>query len=333
AVPVTDLGDTGGRGQLRWAITHVCDGGTILVVRRGIITLQIGQLVIPSGKTLSIRAIPPTGDAPGVTIETPRTDEGDGTGRVLFVSEGADLSLQRIALAYGDATDEGLDPEDQAGGGVYVDHASLTLVFGVVSGNVGSFGGGIYNDHGSVVVTSGVVDGNDARIEGGGIYNLGGSMTLTDVRVERNNVVSWEYEGAGSGIANAGTLTLNGFTSVAENSDVVFGTGITNGGTVVMNDDSSVTGNVASFGGGIDNGGSLILNDRSAIAGNWANQGGGGVYNGGTVVLNDHSSITGNGAGFCGGGVGSYRDFGMGTVTVNPPATISRNTPDDIGWC
>ncbi|HEX9122233.1 MAG TPA: hypothetical protein VF984_02570, partial [Actinomycetota bacterium] len=47
AVPVTDLGDTGGRGQLRWAITHVCDGGTILVVRRGIITLQIGQLVIP----------------------------------------------------------------------------------------------------------------------------------------------------------------------------------------------------------------------------------------------------------------------------------------------
>jgi hypothetical protein len=330
-VAVSNLGDSGAKGQLRWAVDHVRDGGTIRIIRQGTITLEIGQLVIPSGKTITIQAMPPTGTLPLVTISTPQTDEGDGTGRVVFVSAGADLTLQRIGLTNGDATDEGVEPLDQAGGGVYVDHATLTLLNGAVSGNTGSFGGGIYNDHGAIAMTRGVIS-NEATIEGGGIHNEGGTVSLTDVRVVGNVTGSAEFEGVGSGISNSdgGTLTLNGSTTVAENSEVVLGTGIINNGTVVLNDDSSIRDNVASFGGGAANDGTLILNDRSTITGNSANQGGGGVYNGGTVVLNDNSSITGNSAGFCGGGVGNYD---AGTVTVNPPATISGNTPDDIGSC
>jgi predicted outer membrane repeat protein len=133
-------------------------------------------------------------------------------------------------------------------------------------------GGGIDVIQGSLALTNSTVRGNAAPRGGGGIYGAttiiagGGrnSLTLDNSTVTRNTATgSVEFDGKkfighGGGILDrAGTVTLNGSSSVSRNEAAGDGGGIYSGkilerqaDSVILNDSSSVTRNTAGGEGG-----------------------------------------------------------------------------------
>lgn len=113
-------------------------------------------------------------------------------------------------------------------------------------------GGGTYNDAGGRVILndSSTVSGNTAGWGGGGIFNAGGRVVLSDSSTVSGNEARW-----GGGIVNQltlSTLTLNGSSSVTENTAWEWGGGIAANGTLTLNDTASVTENMAEgWSGGI----------------------------------------------------------------------------------
>jgi len=138
----------------------------------------------------------------------------------------------------------------------------------------------------------------------GGTVNVGQGTYKENVVLGKSLTVS----GAGQGTTtvNGGQTgsvftinpnvlaTLSGMTIT--NGMAVNGAGINNAGTVNLNGDSSITGNSANIdGGGIENKGVVNLNSGS-ITGNKANQptpSGGGIWNSGTINGNT-GIVTGN---------------------------------------
>ena len=117
-------------------------------------------------------------------------------------------------------------------------------------------GGGIVNDAGTMTLSDAIVSGNP----GGGIYN----------RAEK--------------IGPSPTLTLNGTTSVSDNTNAgVDGGGIINEGPLTLNDTVTVSRNTAAFGGGIWNSATVTFTFRATVSDNTATVAGGGIRNYGTV--------------------------------------------------
>jgi hypothetical protein len=303
-VAVYDSGDSGLRGQLRSAIVEVCDGGTIFLRPGIVIGLEQGELVIPSGKTLTLMN-PSRSQSSDVAIDA------QSASRVMRVEQGAVLTLERLTIQHGLVVTD-------VGGGI-LNQGTLNLVDSAISGS-GAFigGGGISNDGTVKLYANSSITGNSAT-RGGGISNAG-SVTLND-----NSSITGNSARGGGGIFNtsSGSVTLNHNSSITGNGAGSGDGGIFNMGSVTLNDDSSITGNSGGLGvGGISNssGGSVTLNDSSSIADNAGGFLGGGIVNGGSVTLNDNSSITGNSADL-GGGI-----YNSGSVTLNDVSTITGNT-------
>jgi fibronectin-binding autotransporter adhesin len=319
-------------GQIRTAISEVCNGGTIIVVPGLIITLSQGQLVIPAGKS--------------ITIKGSATIDAAGASRVIWVQTGATLTLKKIVVRGG--SDAGINNEGEvtiqngritANGRAGVRNlGSVTLTKRArVSGNQGT---GVLNDIDFSVFPERVgrltledssrISGNTGllifgSIRGGGIVNWG-LTTVND-----SSVVSGNIAGFGGGVDNiaaavesSGLVVLNGHGSISGNVATVTGRGggVYNefgfGGTamVVLNDSSTVAHNE---GGGLAGRGSMILNDFSTVSNNDF-----GIDNErGEVVLNDSSRISAND----GGGVSV---FGTG-VTLNDQSSVTRNGSGGIG--
>ncbi len=175
--------------------------------------------------------------------------------------------------------------------------------------------------------------GNMAFGAGGGIYN-GGSLTLTATTLYSNT--AWYitgFDGYGGGLANYGTLKMQGGAFLNNGSDN--GGGLYNGtGNVAVINYTSFTGNFSSNGGAIENQGILTVTS-STIANNQAtygwvggvaniydaqaailnttitnnsSNGYGGIYNGGTLTLVG-DQIKGNSAQSNNGG-GIFNDAG-----------------------
>jgi predicted outer membrane repeat protein len=162
-----------------------------------------------------------------------------------------------------------------AGGGISSLGGSLTLTGSTVRDNkaTASFsnGGGIEVIEGPLMLTNSTVSGNTAVTAGGGIEGNvrspargRNSITLDHSTVTRNTstggppVQGFEDPGDGGGIEDyAGTVTLNGSSSVNRNEAAGDGGGIYSGqavdgraDSVILNDSSSVTRNTASGEGG-----------------------------------------------------------------------------------
>jgi hypothetical protein len=333
-VVVYDSGDSGLRGQLRNAIVDVCDGGTVRVRPGFLIRLEQGELVIPSGKTLTIMN-------PSQGVSTAVVIDAHGASRVIVLQAAADLTLSNVIVRGGSGgginnkgslTVVGGNVTGNTGFGILntgdvtlSDDAAVTANQGTgvlngrdfstfpptggnltlednsrISGNVGSFGGGIANDGVVTMNEDSSISGNAASL-GGGIFN--GPDPFFDSVVTLNDSSRISENEAGGIVSTFGSLVrLNGSSTISGNTSQRGGGGISNDdGSVVLNGDSSITRNAAKLGGGIHNfglsGSSVTLNDNSRIAGNIATDGlGGGIYSeqGSSVTLNDASSITGN---------------------------------------
>jgi len=295
-IAVTDAGDAASptSGQLRTAIVELCSGGTILLPAGIIIDLSQGELVVPSGKVLTIRS---------PSHQQQATIDAQGTSRVFWVQVNASLTLRNVIVRGGD------------GAGINND-GSLTVTGGAVRDNAGV---GIVNNASGLVTLGGatLVAANDFS----GVFNLGElSDPLGRLTLEDHATITGNTGTNGGGIFNTwGTITLNDRSSVSGNT-ATFGGGIYAGfGLVTLNDDSSIQDNEASGeGGGIYNPAgspiaSNVLNDRSRITGNV----GGGIGGRGHITLNDDSTIADN----VGTGIANVR----GGVIMNDHSSVTRN--------
>ena len=201
---VTNPGDSGA-GSLRQALIDASDGDIIRFdpsLNGQTITLTSGELSVNKNVTIS-------GPGPGQLSVS-----GNAAGRVFYISLGKTVTISGLTILDGSAP----APYRQ-GGGIYNDHATLTLNNCTITGNSADqgSGGGIYNDAyaGSATLTiiNCTISGNSAW-PGGGIFNDGSgdgsaTVTITNSTLSGNSDNGWNYGGA---IVNIGRLTITNST-------------------------------------------------------------------------------------------------------------------------
>jgi hypothetical protein len=351
---VTDLGDSGIgsdlQGDLRYCITQAnanADPSNQVVFDpslSGTITLTQGPLTI--SKDLEI-------DGPGRGLVTVSGNHQSGVFNI-----GADPGVQTVTmsgLTIADGTGILVGGQLQ-GGGIYNDHAHLTVSNCTVSGNdvgIHGNGGGIYNKLGTLTVNSSTISGN-AGSRGGGIYNYFGTVVVSASTVSANTLgggIYCEYIGEltvdsctiadnqsfewGAGIFSQVPTTITRST-ISGNSGVGFGSyggGIYLGGggsrqTMAAIRDSAIVGNTAVFAGGLYNIGDTVLLDHTIVSGNDATQvGAGGVQNQGSMTITA-CTISDN----IGSGIATTSSLVMTGSTVSGNVAYSLGGALDVGY-
>jgi hypothetical protein len=171
-IAVTSTADNG-PGSLRQAIATASNGDKINIVVNGTITLTSGELLVNKSLTIS---------GPG----SHGSISGNNTSRVFHIIPGTTGTLDSLTITNGAASIELNNFPNNAGGGIYSDHANLTLKNCVVTNNVARFGAGIFSsskDGGSanLTINNSTIINNSARdifgymgAYGGGIFIGGG---------------------------------------------------------------------------------------------------------------------------------------------------------------
>jgi LPXTG-site transpeptidase (sortase) family protein len=271
---------------------------TITFSVSGTITLTSGTLpnIVSGQGTLTING------GGNITIS------GGGSVQVMVVNSGANLTLQNLTIANGNA--------GSGNGGGILNDGTLTVTNSTFSGNSADFdGGGIFNNNGSLTVTNSTFSNNNADY-GGGILN-DGTLTVTNSTFSNNNAYY------GGGILNYnGALTVTNST-FAGNSATYDGGGIYNyAGTLTVTNSTFSNNSATNDGGGIynDDSGTLSVT-KSTFSDNSAGNEGGGILNYGTLTVTN-ATFSGNSANYYGGGIENY-----GTLTVTN-STFSGNSVD-----
>jgi hypothetical protein len=192
-ITVTSTADSG-PGTLRAALASAVDGDTIhfWLTTPATITLTSGELLVNKCVTIA------GPDAGNLVVN------GNHASRVFYIAPATTVTISGLTITNGDA---GVG----SGGGIYNDHATLTVSNCTVSGNSAgnSFsGGGIFNNGSGfpggaiLTVANSTLSGNSAG-GGGGIFNngqQGGGASLHVV----NSTLSGNSATSGGGIDNFG---------------------------------------------------------------------------------------------------------------------------------
>jgi predicted outer membrane repeat protein len=213
-----------------------------------------------------------------------------------------------------------------AGGDLTLNDTSVE--FGVVqSANRENYGGGIYIRHGSVTLNRSHVMNNTAGELGGGIYVHMGILT------SNNTSISFNQASSGGAIASfMGTVALDGYSVLADNTADVDGGAIANGGTLTIqgsrfdNNEASLTGGAITCPGSGSGLGDLNLDDvlfNSNVAGS-----GGALFLGeGCPFYITDSHFTLNQA--TSGSGGAIRNQASGSISA--ASRIDNNSADIKG--
>src|SRR6266511_4130860 len=192
-ITVTSTADSG-MGSLRQALADANDGDTINfdAAVSGTITLTSGELLVNDSITIS----GPDADLLAVN--------GNAASRVFHISSGKTVTISGLTITNGSAS--GGTYPNNSGGGIFNDHAALTVNNCALSGNA------------TLTINNSTLSGNSANQYGGGIYNDGtltGSATLT---INNSTLSGNSAIDVGGGIYNSGTtccsatLTINNST-------------------------------------------------------------------------------------------------------------------------
>ena len=314
----------GGPGSLRQALAIAHDGDTIAFAVAGNIVLTSGELLVD--KSISIAG-------PGIFDVVVN---GNANSRVFHIAPGQNVVITDLTITNGFA---GGNPPDSYGGGIYNDHAVLTLSNCTIMSNAAGFGGGIYNDGfqgtATLLINKATISNNTGTFRAGAIYNDGYSSGYASLTISASTL-SNNSGRAGAAIYNDGedfgTAVLTAGGGMFTNNSAVFGGCIYNnsyvGGASITLDDSVFAGNSADeIGGGIYNYvvsgyGTQTLN-KSSFRSNSAGSGGGAIYNDHAVSFTlKHCAINGNSA-ETGGGI--YND-GAGYLQGASWMTINSST-------
>ena len=154
----------------------------------------------------------------------------------------------------------------------------------------------------------------------------GVSATLSGLTIANGNCIGQSnppHAGMGSGVYNAGALTISNCT-LSNNSKASEGGGVYNAGALTVSGCTLSNNSAALEGGGIYNAASATLTvSNSTLSGDVAaNIGGGGVYNAGTATVSG-CTLSGDSAPH-GGGI-----YNAGSLTILD-SIFSSNKPDNI---
>src|SRR4029077_9673404 len=159
-ITVTNTSNSGA-GSLRQALTNANDGDTIdfSVTTPATITLTSGELLVNKSVTIS---------GPGAGQ---LSVDGNFASTVFHISPGKTVTISGLTITNGYAS-------GSHGGGIYNDHATLTVNNSTLSGNsTASSGGGIANDgscgSATLTINNSTISGNSDDYYGGGVYNDG----------------------------------------------------------------------------------------------------------------------------------------------------------------
>lgn len=208
---IVSSGADSGEGSLRDAVFAMCPGGRVEFSERLVIQLNseitVGRPLIIDGSSVS-------GGSADALVQI----RGDGNHRLLRVLQDGDLSLIRLRLSNGVATD--------VGGGIR-NAGRLSVLetrFDGHSANSGNLGGGaIFNDNeASLSIERSSFDGNSA-IRGSALFNAGEAEILNSTFSGNRGVTN---EGAiqnrGALVANHITVTGNGREDAAPTAGGLF---------------------------------------------------------------------------------------------------------------
>jgi len=299
---VTSIADSG-PGTLRDTLASAADGDTINA------TWIHGTIRLTSGELFVDKSVIITGPGPDKLAL-----DGDLSSRVFHIAPDVVVNLAGLTITHGVAP-----APDGYGGGIYNDHATLTVRKCVVIGNFGDNGAGIYNDafSGSATLTleQSIITDNQAD-SGGGVYNAGfygtASLAATNCTITGNS----SYEGGG--LCNIGVGGDSPLTLV--NSDI--------SGNTAMNGSG---GGIYIFINGSSN--ALLTVVNCTLSRNDAGQEGGGVENlvvGGSATLMFVDSTIKSNLAAVGGGIYNL-DYGTVALTVSN-CIISDNSASLEGY-
>ena len=151
------------------------------------------MITIAPGKRITL-------DLNGHALDRGLKERGEDNGCVLFIREGAVLTLRDSGGAAGKVT----GGYHNNGGGIQ-NHGTLIMESGRVTGNTALHSGGGIANYGMMLLTGGSVTGNTALAEGGGIYNESKAyLTIHGDAVFGNSAPG------SPDIANEGTLSFAG---------------------------------------------------------------------------------------------------------------------------
>jgi hypothetical protein len=278
-ITVTNTNDSGA-GSLRQAIADASVGDTIAFGS----SLNGQTIALTSGELLVNKS---------VTINGPGSDnltvDGNHASRVFHVSAAVTVTISGLTIANG-ASDNG--------GGIFNEHADLTLSNCTVSGNSASIsGGGVYS-HGGVrsatlTLNNSTVSGNSASSVGGGIDNHLATLTANNSTISGNSA-SFGGGIESSGLLGSATLTFNNST-ISGNSATGDVGGIDSRLTTLTLNNSTISDNSGPYVGGIynDSGPVTIANTilKTGISG-------GNIINFGNFTSNGYNLSDDDGSGF-----------------------------------
>ncbi|MFL6538430.1 MAG: hypothetical protein ACJ8JD_09665, partial [Chthoniobacterales bacterium] len=244
--------------------------------------------------------------------------------RILQINDAAEVSCNDLTIAGGKLT---ASLPANAGGSIFLGHATLSLTRCSLVDNLGGLGGAIYSDGGSLTVSGGAFQRNvaDAGPDGlrpamgGAIANIGGALVIDDTVLTANR-----SDSAAGAIYTSGTARLTSST-LSQNIASGLGGAIANDGELTLIS-SEVNGNSSvGVGGGIHSTDALTL-QRCTINGNGSNSSGGGINNFGMVTV-DNCSFISNNAGSRGGAISSFQnDPAVPAVATERNSTFSNNS-------
>ena len=274
--------------------------------------------------------------------------DADGMDRVFHVFSNGNLTLQGVTALGGDASENSLD--NRAGGGIWNNGGTLTLIQSTVTNNTTpSTGGGIANtSNGRLTLTESTISHNvmqSSTFGGGGVF-LGPLTDDASVTIDGGSIKGNTTSGSGGGIyaasmSDASEISISG-VEIADNITAGQGGGIflgeISGTSRVTISSTDIIGNSANDHaggiriGGVGYGSSVTVAD-SVISSNVISSGkdAGGVlvnsvYGTVTLIRNTISANSANG----GGGIVTYGPFDVGHLLL-AGNTISNNSASGSG--
>ncbi len=281
AITVTNSADSG-PGTLRQALTDLCAGGVI-------------TFALPLPDTIALHSTLTI--AQSMTINGPDegvlTISGEGQQRVLIVTGGLVVNLDRLTVANGALWGEG--------GGIFSQNSQLNLTNMVFDNNQATFGGGLSNSGGAVTIANSLFRHNQTGdADGGALDTYGGSVTLINTTFDQNHA---GRRGGAISAANNAVLSIRRSVFTQNSTESEGGGAISAYGGSVTIDRTQFQSNIAGGdGGGILAVGGSYMITGSTIAGNMGYRGGAIMLFPGSLTL-QNSTISGNTADLLGSGL------------------------------
>jgi predicted outer membrane repeat protein len=246
-------------------------------------------------------------------ITQPTFLDGNGDGRVIFITNGVHPLIESLNLANGTAANQGGGPGGlDAGGLIYARNANPILRNLTMVGGAAYYGGALYLQSSTATVTGSRLEGN-AGTKGGAVFLRNANATF------RNNSLLNNLADNGGGLFLSFSQATFDANQVVQNAATAAGGGFFLESSAAVIRNNVVATNTALAAGGIYVDSASPQVTRNLIQGN-TGQNGGGLYLSGSNAAVNGNQVLRNSAGV-GGGV--YVQAGQPALDNN---VIAQNT-------